>query len=126
MAEALAKKYLDSHLKITSRGLTVSIGQKANVKSVIAMDMEGLDIRGHVAKRFDIDEVSEETLILGMTKGHKDYLLAYFPELKGRVYTLLEYIEVKGEVSDPFGADQDTYNQCGKLLKKAIIKLNQK
>ena len=126
MAEGLGLKYLDNRLKIRSRGLSVSIGLGANSKSIVAMDMEGIDIRGHVAKRFDINEVSEDTLILGMTRGHKDHLLAYFPELKGRVYTILEYIGVAGQVADPYGGDQDTYNQCAKLLKKAIIKLNQK
>lgn len=124
MAEALGKKYLSDGLFITSRGLTVSYGQSANIKAIIAMDMEGLDIRSHQAKQFDIGEVTDETLILAMTRSHQDFLVAYYPELKGQVFTLLTFAQMKGEVKDPFGAGQDTYNQCAKLLKKAIIKIN--
>lgn len=125
MAEGLGKKYLSKWGKISSMGISASNGQAANTKSIIAMDMEGIDIRSHVARRFDLQALTKETLILTMTTGHKDYLLAYYPMLKGQVDTLLNYIGVSGEVSDPFGSGQDTYNQCAKLLKKAILKLDE-
>lgn len=123
MAEGLGKKYLGSDLEIVSRGLSVSYGQGANPKSALAMSMEGIDLSSHKAVRFNPEEVTGDTLILGMTFSHKDYLLTYFPELKGQVFTLMEYAEMAGEVSDPYGSHQDVYNQCAKLLKKAINKL---
>lgn len=123
MAEALAKNKLSSQWHIVSRGLSVSYGQGANKKSIIAMDMENLDIRQHKAQRFDPMETTEKTLVLTMTHGHKDYLLAYYPELKGRVFTLPEYVEINGEISDPYGAGQEVYNQCAQTIKRAIEKL---
>lgn len=125
MAEALGKKILGEDLKITSRGLTASYHQGPNRKSVIAMDKEGIDIRSHIAKQFNIQEVGPDTVILGMTHSHTDYLLAYFPELKGRVHTILAYAGMEGEVADPYGQDQDVYYQCAKLLKKAIQKIKE-
>jgi len=123
MAEGLGKKYLSNDLEIVSRGLSVSYGQGANPRSILAMSMEGIDLSRHKAISFNPEEVTLETLVLGMTNNHKDYLLTYFPELKGRVFTLMEYAEMTGEVSDPYGGHQDVYNQCAKLLKKAINKL---
>ena len=124
MAEGLGKKYLKQWKKINSRGLSASYGQGANTKSIIAMDMEGIDIRNHIAQRFSIEEITPNTTILTMTKGHKDYLVAYYPELKGRVATLLDYVGLSGQVNDPFGAGQEEYNQCAQLIKKAVLRLD--
>lgn len=124
MAEGLGKKYLKQWQHINSRGLSASYGQGANIKSIIAMDMEGVDIRGHIAQRFSPDDVTTDTVILTMTTGHKDYLLAYYPELKGQVTTLLDYVGLSGQVNDPFGASQDDYNQCAILIKKAVLRLD--
>lgn len=123
MAEGLAKKLLDGDYEILSRGLSVSYSQPANPKSLLAMATEGVDLSGHVSRRFDPSEVTEKTLVLGMTQNHVDYLMAYYPELKGRVDTLLSIVGLPGEVSDPYGSGQEIYIQCAKLLKKAIIKL---
>ena len=123
MAEGLGKKYLKGWTHISSMGVSASGDQGANTKSIIAMDMEGIDIRTHVARRFDGALISSETLILTMTTGHRDFILAYYPMLKGQVETLLRYADIEGEVSDPYGAGQDAYNHCAMLLKKAIIKL---
>lgn len=103
----------------------MSYGQGANTKSIVAMDMYYIDIREHTARRFDIEEVTKDTLILCMTRGHKDFLLAYYPELKGQIFTLLGYVGMKGEVNDPFGTNQEDYNQCASLLKKAIQKIEE-
>ena len=123
MAEALAGQLLKGDYEIFSRGLSVSYGQEANPKSVIAMDREGLDIRGHKAQQFNVSEVKDRTLILTMTRGHRDYLLAYYPGLKGRVHTLLSYVEMPGDIADPFGAGQSVYDACAAQIKKAVMKL---
>jgi len=124
MAEGLSKKYLKTWGHINSRGLSASYGQGANLKSIIAMDMEEVNIRGHIAQRFSIEEIVATTVILTMTSGHKDYLLAYYPELKGQVTTLLAYVGLSGQVSDPYGGTQDAYNECAKLIKKAVLRLD--
>lgn len=124
MAEGFGKKYLKNWRQINSRGLSASYGQGANTKSIIAMDMEGIDIRDHIAHRFSIEEITPDTVILTMTTGHKDYLIAYYPELKGQVITLLDYVGLSGQVSDPYGAGQDDYNTCAKLIKKAVLRLD--
>ncbi len=123
MAEAMGKKYLKDTCQIISRGLSVSYPQGPNEKSVIAMDMEGIDIRDHIAHHFVPSEVDEDTVILGMTGSHTDYLKTFYPNLKDQVYTLLEYVGMSGEVADPFGQSQEIYNRCAKLIKKAILKI---
>lgn len=124
MAEGIGNKYLDSQWRIFSRGLSVSYGQRANDKSIIAMDMENIDLRHHVSKGFDISEVNEAAIILGMTQAHKDYLLTRYPRLKGQVFTLSEFVGMKGNIDDPFGCSQDVYNQCANEIKKRVIKIN--
>lgn len=123
MAEGLGKQCLDKGIHIISRGLSVHEGQGPNPSSVAAMLSEGIDIRAHRAKSFSPEDVTEDTLILGMTQNHVAYISALYPDFSKQTFTLLAYCGMKGDVADPYGQNQEVYNQCAKLLKEAIMKI---
>lgn len=124
MAEGLAKKMVGNKKAIIlSRGISVNLEEPANMNAVKAMGKKHISIKDHNSKRFDPKEVTDNMLILTMTSRHETYLKFHYPVLEDKIYTLLAYIHETGDVEDPFGLDQEVYNQCADQLETAISKL---
>lgn len=123
MAEGLAHKLRDQDALFYSRGLSVSYESGPNDNAVRAMKAYEVDINNHISKQFDANEVDESTLVLTMTRRHKEAIKAYYPRIGKQVYTLTEYVGLDGDVKDPFGQSQAVYDACAKQLKDLIDKM---
>jgi protein-tyrosine phosphatase len=66
-------------------------------------------------------------LILCAETGHKEYILKYYPELRGKkIYTLKEYAGNPGydmNISDPWGGSLNTYRRCAAEIEACLDKL---
>jgi len=126
MAEAILETYIqDKSIIVSSRGLMVFGQNPANDSAIYVMKEHGIDIRQHLSKPFDKDELGENTLVLTMTLRHKTVVTQH--GFKGEVYSIKEFIGEQGDVNDPYGGDLDVYRTCANelsiLIKKLVTKL---
>jgi len=126
MAEGFATHLINKYnmkYEICSRGLFVKEEMPANICAINALTKYNIDLKNHRSKNFNVKEVTENTIILTMTNGHKEYMLQNYPQLKSKVFTLKEYAGTKGDIYDPFGFEQDIYNKCAKEIYELINKI---
>ncbi|MBW7983492.1 low molecular weight protein arginine phosphatase [Enterobacillus tribolii] len=132
MAEALAKDLIQKdHLNIAvqSRGVNVNPKEITPEQGTVTVLKErGIDVSAHRATQLSAADVEHSTLLLTMTTGHKDKILAQYPQAKDRVFTLAEYATGKHEdLVDPYGEPLEAYKkvegQLDALLPAALEKI---
>ena len=122
MAEGITRTLaMELGLDITtvSAGLFAAYGAKPTEQAVIAIQSIA-DISGHESRPLTMELVNSADLIIGMTQDHKSVLLRQFPFEESKIKTLAEWGHEEGDVVDPFGSDQDVYNQCAKQIYKLV------
>lgn len=128
MAEALLTDMLDKseirNVIVSSAGIFVLGGERASTEAIEVLSKERIDLSGHRARQVNENILLSSDLILTMTKNHKEMLLSYFPDLKGKIYTLNEYAYgVEDDIIDPFGRGLPAYEEALKDIKSAIIEV---
>jgi protein-tyrosine-phosphatase len=125
MAEALLKEALAARgfdqVTVSSAGTGAWDGAPASEGSYLVGLEHGLDLSNHRARLLTRDIVKSADLILVMSGHH----LARVAELGGedKVHLLSEYAgrdPARGEVSDPYGADLDSYRTTYDELQELI------
>jgi protein-tyrosine-phosphatase len=114
---------------IISAGTNAQNGQRATINAVEAMKKYNINMENHRATNIMDSEVLSCDLIFTLTKNHKDILIRMFPELIGKVYTLIEYISPDQEyidIDDPWGYDINVYTECARQIVNSVDKLLEK
>lgn len=68
-------------------------------------------------------------LILCAGETHKNTLIRIYPDLKNKIHTLKEYVEIEDEnkdIKEPWGYDIEIYRMCEAEIEKCIDKLIEK
>ncbi|MBE3583214.1 MAG: ribose 5-phosphate isomerase B [Limnochordaceae bacterium] len=86
-------------IEVRSAGLDAVEGAAASTLATEAMRSYGMDLRRHKAHRWSAQDAAQADLVLTMTMEQKRRLLEHFPDLAGRVFSVLEY--AAGENLDP-------------------------
>lgn len=131
MAEALLRHYWeregdDRELKISSAGLAAIPGDQASEHVHTLLSEEGVDVSAHEAALLNDALVEKAELILVMTAGHKEALLARFPQAGSKTYLLKEYAGINAsnlDVADPFGCSLAKYRHALEEIRESIAKL---
>lgn len=123
MAEAFAKNKEVNNYEFLSRGISVPYTMPANDKAILVMDEFDISIKEHKAEAFNMKDFTDNTIIFTMTQSQKDFLLYEYPNLKGSVFVIKEYIGKMGDIIDPFGGTDNTYRQCAKEINEIIEEL---
>lgn len=115
---------------VSSCGTSAQTGERATTNAILSMKKYGVDLTNHKATNmFDID-VENYDLILCMTEQHKYNFLAYFPKLKGKVFTLKEYVLGENignvDIDDPWGYGIKIYESCAEEIVDCVDKLLKK
>ena len=127
MAEALFNK-LDILDNIAySAGLSTcpnsTLSLNAGLALKAAMD---IDITDRKALQLTDKNIEEADLVLTMTNYMKEILIRNFHTSKNKVYSLNEYVGVKGDIMDPYGSSLITYFKTLEVLKNRILLLFKK
>lgn len=94
---------------VTSAGVSAGPGSPASDGAVSAMSAMGLDLSRHQSKLASQQLLERADWILTMTGGHRQAILARFPHVANKVYSL----DPDGrDVSDPYGSSVDVYQSC--------------
>jgi protein-tyrosine phosphatase len=142
MAEGLLHMQLENDSRLSagytvkSAGIAAYDGDPASLSSIkVLMDSWNVDIRQHRARRVRREDLLDAYLILTMTRSHKSSLIAMFPEIKHKIFTLKEYAFQRNsgsipseydytlDITDPYGCPESIYRQCALEIKEAVDKL---
>jgi protein-tyrosine phosphatase len=74
------------------------------------------DLSSRKAVQLNDSIFQEADLVLAMSQSAKQWALRSFNASENKVFTLNEYVGVKGEVSDPYGGDLTVYEKVYEQL----------
>lgn len=132
MAEGILKDLIEKEKlnikkeNIKSAGLITRNGMDVNEKSINALKRMNIDISHYKSNQLIKEDLEEAELVLTMTKNHKDMIISSFRDYSQKTYTLSEYIGEEGDINDPYGMEQNIYNDTSQILYEKIKKLVKK
>lgn len=111
MAEYLLREKLGGRRDWTveSAGVSAVAGIPASVEAVQALRACGIDLRRHRSQPLRRECIDAATLVVVMTRSHRDQLLALFPDALEKLYLLRAF--------DPKAADPDLHDPIGMPLR---------
>ncbi|MEE2641867.1 MAG: L-threonylcarbamoyladenylate synthase [Planctomycetota bacterium] len=131
MAEVLLKKRLaervgcsvgdleEKGIVVASAGVAAMPGAQASPESVETMERAGLDLSDHQSQPVSDQLLESSDLILTMTNGHRQALVAHWPEIADRTHV----IGIDGsDVSDPIGGPLELYERCARQIDENLEK----
>lgn len=129
MAETIAKDIFEKNnidANVISRGLSVYMPSPASENAVKAMEKMGLSLDGFVSSPLTVEDIEDADAIITMTKDHKEALRDICARYDKELYTLGELAGTDKDITDPFGGDEQRYDECAAQLKEYIIKIAEK
>lgn len=128
MAEAIFNKTCNiDGVTAKSAGLSIVPGSitSKNSAMVVLSNLE-CDISDRKAIQVTKEELHSSDLILTMTTYMKEVIVSNFEDLQEKVYTLNEYVGIKGDIIDPYGGNISVYEKTFFELKNSIDLLSAK
>lgn len=116
MADIAVKNDLD--ILVDSAGVFALIGECAADNAVLAMKKYDIDLSLHRTKPLTEELIKMADVILVMTDAHK---MLIENMAKDKVYTLLEYANGEGDISDPYGGDLEEYEETAEEIYDALV-----
>jgi protein-tyrosine phosphatase len=117
MAETLLREALPN-CQIASAGLAPLEGAAADPRAVSLLGAEGSAIRAHRARTVNAALIDWADLVLVMDGEQRDEIEERFPQARGKVYRLCEFVHA--DVPDPFGCSQNMFSIVLGLIKQGI------
>lgn len=126
MAEWIFKSILmDKTKEIYSRGLVVLFPEPRNMKVTDVLMNYAVPCEEQTSKELTAEDVDENTLVIAMNFTEKVKLVEDFT-LTENVYTLKEFVEEEGDVTDPYGGDEEAYENSYVELKDLLYKMKKR
>ncbi len=107
----------ENAIQVMSAGVAASPGGLASTQAVDVMCDRGLDLSEHVSRPLDDALMNVADLVLTMTRGHRAAILAAWPDMHDRVFTLRRD---GGDISDPVGMSVDVYRACADQIDEEL------
>ena len=135
MAHYLLQYHIESknlRLRISSAGFLE--GNRAiSENSELVLKENGIDASNHKSTQLSDEIVQDSWLVLTMTEQHKKMLQEKDQKVTGKVFTLLEFIEMNSpqfsseiiDIDDPYGLDIEYYRNTYQIINSAIDQLVQ-
>lgn len=130
MAHWMMKKKLEKNnikdIEVYSSGIYAQNGDTSTYEAIEVMKEYNIDLKKHRATNTVNSNIMDMDLIFGMTDAHKEELLYLYPELKGKVFTLKEYVKYQKDghsninIKDPWGFDIETYRACSAEIEECL------
>lgn len=122
MAEGIFNNIMNNENKCHI-GISAGIfadGSPVSKNSILAMKKKNIDISDHISTQITREMISSSDLVITMTASHKQMLSGAFPEFKDKIVTLKEWTGDCGDVSDPYGGNEEEYFACCDMIEKLI------
>lgn len=128
MASAIFRSIIrEGSIKVRSRGLVVLFPEPYNPKTEALLTLHRVPTVDKVSEQFTVEELDDETLVLTMAFAEKVRILEEFGWDKN-LFTIKEFVEEDGDadVFDPYGGEEEQYEQCFIELKDLLYKVKKK
>lgn len=125
MLEKRAKEE-NKDIEVYSCGVFAENGDIPTEEAIQTMKEYGIDLSKHRATNIRNSNIRDMDIILCATSSHKNNVIAMYPELKEKVYTMKEYAGYpKGDIDikDPWGYGIEVYKKCAKELEDCINRI---
>ena len=125
MAMGILKDLMhQSEIEILARGLVVSFPEPMNGKAEAVLISNGISLDNFTSTQLKNEEITENTLVLTMERGHKEKVLSHYKNASiERVHVLTDFVGDELEIIDPYGGSLQSYGLCYETLRKTIKKL---
>jgi len=124
MAEGLLRSMLpdDCGWEISSAGVCAANGWPASDHSVNALREKGIDISSLTSTTLTPALIAEADLLVTMTHGHRQAILAVAPESECKVFLLKSFGVAKcaADIDDPIGGTLDVYCRVRDEIEAAL------
>jgi protein-tyrosine phosphatase len=97
--------------------VAAGVGSGASPQAIEVMGNRELDLTGHSSRPLDDAVMNVADLVLTMTNGHRNAILAAWPDMHDRVHTLRRD---GGDISDPIGMPVETYEACADQIDQEL------
>ena len=129
MAKIIMKsKFLLGPMEIESRGLVVLFPEPMNQKAEAVLISNGYSVSEHTARQLMQQDIGDDVLVLTMEDGQKEKIWENYENARN-VYTLTEYIRLRGELAPLYGEPLKEYGKCYEILEKLldglVVQLNE-
>lgn len=105
---------------VESAGTWVPQSLPASTPARAILAEKGLSLDDHRSRGVDRELLGRQELILVMEAGHRESLLAEFPETTGRVHLLAAMAGDGYDIRDPIGATWDSYRELARELQNLL------
>ncbi len=106
---------LESHgISVRSAGIAAMPGGRASPQAVDVMRGLCMDLTRHSSQPVSEHLVRHADIILTMTSGHRQALIAQWPDLATRTFM---YSTDNRDISDPIGMSEEVYRECARQME---------
>ncbi|MCI5778513.1 MAG: low molecular weight protein arginine phosphatase [Lentisphaeria bacterium] len=112
-------------VRAESAGLCASAGAPMSAAARRVLAERGIDGGGFRSRPLTAELAAAADIIVGMTHAHCRETAARFPECAKRT-TALPDLPGGGDITDPFGGDEETYRRCLDRMIPALEALAEK
>lgn len=102
---------------VMSAGIAAMSGGRASAESVQLMKERGIDIEKHESQPLSERLVRFADLILTMTRGHREAIIAQWPDAAARTKVVCRD---QSDVSDPIGGPIERYRRCAEQIDSQL------
>lgn len=107
-----------------SAGLSIIKGSRTSENAAaVVKECFGIDLKSRCAVQLTENMLQDADIVLAMTNSMKDMLQKFNTSYRNKIYTLNEYVGIKGDVNDPYGGNIDVYKATFQNLKNSILLL---
>ena len=128
MAEAILRHYNAPDIEVKSAGVYAYGGQAASENAVRVLDKHKIT-HNHASSPLLKEDIEWATYILTMTESHKQLIASNYPQAIEKTFTIKEFIDSEHadrDISDPFGGNEQIYEETFNELSHWIQKLVEK
>jgi protein-tyrosine phosphatase len=129
MAEAICRQLIAQRLNcepdeieeqdvmVASAGIAAMLGGRASPQAVEVLAAADLDLSAHGTQPVTEQLVRHADLIFTMTRGHREAIIAQWPDAAARTEVLCSN---GGDVSDPIGGSKEAYERCAQQIRSEL------
>ncbi len=118
LKDKLKAQSADSHIKVSSAGLTALVGKGAEATATSIALSNNIDMSTHKGRQLSSALIAENDLILVMEERHLTDLLGQYPQARGKTFLLGKWIN-ETEIPDPYRQSHEAFDHVYQLIDKA-------
>lgn len=121
-AAIMGRLLMDTDITVESRGLIVLFPEPMNPKTVAVAASRGIVLKDYVSNQLTSEDFGTDVLVLALDEIYKKQIYDEYVEAKN-VYSVKEYTDGAGNISDPYGGDLSEYGELYESLQAIIERI---